>query len=217
MNINERFMKMRFAILYPFGLLLLIFAIPDDNSMRFGMVIIALGILIRLWANCYAIKNDKLTTLGPYAFVRNPLYLGSMLLAIGFVIMLKFYYVGLPFLLILFYIYSNTIKKEEGMLIDKFKDAYFDYKKQVPAIMPTLIRYNKGEKWPPSLKRLFKSGEYKLVIWLTIISIIFYLKKEFIVEHARLDARLISLIVVAVILGAIDFIVEPIRKKSPKY
>jgi len=96
LNIKERFKrwsKLRFAIIYPLGVFVVLFSNSDDRSIMTSIWFIVVGLLLRLWANGYAIKMDKLTTSGPYSFIRHPLYLGTMFLAIGFVIMLKIYYI----------------------------------------------------------------------------------------------------------------------------
>src|SRR5476651_2539578 len=85
----QRSFKPRFAVIYPFGFFVMFFCFLNEASLRAGIGYIIAGVLLRLWSNGYAIKNDKLTTSGPYAFVRNPLYLGTFLIAIGFVIVLK--------------------------------------------------------------------------------------------------------------------------------
>src|SRR5471030_587366 len=115
----QRSFKPRFAVIYPFGFFVLFFCFINEASIRAGIGWILSGLLIRLWSNGYAIKNDKLTTSGPYAFVRNPLYLGTFLIAIGFVIVLKSqpplleWIAGGMFLLGLSYMYHKTIKSEE--------------------------------------------------------------------------------------------------------
>ena len=158
----QRSFKPRFAVIYPFGFFVMFFCSLDEASIRAGIGYIIAGILIRLWSNGYAIKNDKLTTSGPYAFVRNPLYLGTFLIAIGFVIVLKSdpplleWSVGGIFLLALSFMYYRTIKAEQGMLLEKFKEAYSDYCKQVPAMVPCLVPYSKGEKWPFSLSKAYQ-------------------------------------------------------------
>src|ERR1700704_686256 len=135
MNISQRLkrsFKPRFAVIYPFGIYVLLFCSLDEFSLRRGIGYIIAGMLIRLWSNGYAIKNDKLTTSGPYAFVRNPLYLGTFLIAIGFVISLKSqpawleWIGGSIFLLALSFMYYKTINAEQGMLLTKFKNAYSD-------------------------------------------------------------------------------------------
>lgn len=204
-NRLKRWFKFRFVILYPFGVSVVLFAIPDDNSIRTGIGFIITGLLIRIWANGYAIKLEKLTTSGPYAFLRHPLYLGTILLVIGFIIILKIYYIiGILFIILMAHIYYRTIKNEELMLEEKFKDVYINYKKKVPAIFPTIFPYREGEKWSFSFKRLIKSQEYKLFFWMIILTIVFHLKDEFIVEHEAMDAKIWGLIITAFILGILD-------------
>jgi len=185
----QRSFKPRFAVIYPFGFFVMFFCSLDEASIRAGIGFIIAGVLIRMWSNGYAIKNDELTTCGPYAFVRNPLYLGTLLIAIGFVIVLKSepplleWIAGGIFLLALSFMYYRTIKAEQGMLLEKFKEAYSDYCKQVPAMVPCLIPYSKGEKWPFSLSRLIYSREHKPVFWIFILLVVFYLKTHLALEH----------------------------------
>jgi protein-S-isoprenylcysteine O-methyltransferase Ste14 len=212
----KRWFKLRFAILYPFGVFVVLFANSDDKSIMTAIWFILAGLFLRSWANGYAIKLEKLTTSGPYAFVRHPLYLGTMLLTLGFIIMLKIYYLGILFLLIMIGVYYQTIKKEEEMLEQKFKSEYINYKKHVPAIMPTVFPYPEGEKWSFSLKRLIKSQEYKLFLWMIIMVIAFHLKDEFLIEHETPDAKIIVLFVIAFLLGIIDLIGELLQWKKIK-
>lgn len=214
MDTNHRFKrwsKLRFAIIYPFGLFVAIFSNCDDASIRASLGFIITGILIRLWANGYAIKMDKLTTSGPYRFVRHPLYVGTMLIAAGFVIMLKTYIAGTLFIFFMVASYYRTVKKEELMLEEKFKGDYLNYKKKIPAILPTLSPYTQGEKWRFSFKRLLKSKEYKTTIWMIIVVIAFHLKSEFLVEHEKIDAKILTLIIVAFMLGISDLISEIVK------
>ena len=217
MKIKDRFkrwFKLRFAILYPFGTFLVFFANSDDRSIMVGIWLIIAGLLLRAWSNGYAIKLEKLTTSGPYAFVRHPLYLGTMLLAIGFIIMLKIYYIGVLFLFIMAAVYYQTIINEERMLEQKFKHLYVNYVKKVPIILPAISPYREGEKWPFSFKRLMKSKEYKLFIWVIVMVIAFHLKDEFLVEHERIDTRIIGFIIAAFSLGVVDLISELMKRKD---
>src|SRR5471030_2983924 len=124
----QRSFKPRFAVIYPFGFFVLFFCFINEASIRAGIGWIIAGLLIRLWSNGYAIKNDKLTTSGPYSFVRNPLYLGTFLIALGFVLVLKMgFLVGLLFLAALIFMYYNTIQNEQKMLQDKYGIIYQNY------------------------------------------------------------------------------------------
>jgi protein-S-isoprenylcysteine O-methyltransferase Ste14 len=212
-------LKPRFAVIYPFGFFVLFFCSLDDASIRAGIGYIIAGLLLRLWSNGYAIKNDKLTTSGPYAFVRNPLYLGTFLIAIGFVIVLKSepplleWIAGSIFLLALSFMYYRTIKTEQGMLLEKFKEAYGDYCKQVPAMAPSLVPYNKGEKWPFNLQRLIKSKEHKPVFWIFILLVGFYLKTRLLIEHKPMTQMSWALSGMALALILLDIAYEFNKKK----
>lgn len=213
-NRFKRWFKLRFAILYPLGIFVVFFTNSDDRSIIEGIGFILTGLFLRSWANGYAIKLEKFTTSGPYAFVRHPLYLGTMLLIFGFIVMLKIFYLGILFFLIMSAVYYRTIKKEERMLEQKFKQQYIDYKNKIPAIVPTVFPYREGEKWSFSSKRLIKSQEYKLFLWVIIFSIAFHLKEEFLVAHEKIDTKIIVEIAVIFFLAIIDFIGEIIKWKK---
>ncbi len=118
----ERWFKLRFLIMYPLGALLLIFAVPDDKSLIRGIGFISAGLLLRVWANGYAIKMDKLTTSGPYAFIRHPLYLGSALVLTGVLVMLKVFYLVFLFL----FLFSLNLNHSESAFLT-FIMGYFIY------------------------------------------------------------------------------------------
>lgn len=222
MNITERLkrsFKPRFAVIYPFGVFVLFFCTLNENALSTGLFYIIAGMLIRLWSNGYAIKNDKLSTCGPYAFVRNPLYLGTFLIAIGFVIVLKSekvwleWVVGGLFMLALSLLYYRTIKCEQAMLSAKFGDAYRDYCQKVPAIIPCLVPYSKGEKWPFSLQKLINSKEHKPVFWIFILLVAFHVKTRVLIEHKPLTHKSMALVILSLCLIALDIIYEFNKKR----
>ena len=222
MNISHRLQrsfKPRFAVIYPFGFFVMFFCFLNEASIKAGIGYIIAGVLIRLWSNGYAIKNDKLTTSGPYAFVRNPLYLGTFLIAIGFVIVLKSdpawveWIAGGIFLLALSFMYYRTIKAEQGMLLEKFKEAFSSYCKKVPAMIPSLIPYSKGEKWPFSLQRLGLSKEHKVAFWIFILLVVFHIKTRIFIEHKDINDNSWNLIVIAIFLIILDALYEFNKKK----
>jgi hypothetical protein len=183
-----------------------------------GIWLIVLGLAIRLWSNGYAIKTVALTTSGPYSIGRNPLYLGTILITIGFMIMLNTSYAGLVFVLVMLAVYYRTIKSEERALTMKFGQPYLDYKGKVPMIIPTIFRYKAGEKWPFSFKRIIENKEYKLFIWVINIAIIFRLKGYFLIDHESMDMKKMLLIGLFIFLAAIDIGGEIVkwRKKRVK-
>lgn len=208
-----RWFKPRFAITYPFGVLVLLFGYCDDSSIRHGIGFIIAGVLVRLWSNGYAIKNDKLTISGPYAFVRNPLYLGTFLITLGFVIALNMGWLGVLFLAALSIAYYYTIQGEQGMLAAKFGETYRKYREKVPAMVPCFIPYTEGEKWPFNLKRLLDSKEHKPVFWIVILLVIFHLKSRLLIEHQTMSGRSWGLVALAVALILLDILYEFNKKK----
>ncbi|MBL8013726.1 MAG: isoprenylcysteine carboxylmethyltransferase family protein, partial [Candidatus Omnitrophica bacterium] len=210
----RRWFKTRFAVLYPFGLYLILFSNSDDHSIMHGIWFIMAGLLIRLWANGYAIKMDRLTTCGPYAYLRHPLYLGTILLMLGFILMQKVYVVGAVFLAAFLFVYSRTIRSEEGMLLAKFGQGYTNYRMSVPAIFPTFQAYRNGEKWPFSFQRLLHSQEYKLFLWMIILIIGFHLKDELLIEHETPDLKIWMLTLTALAMASSDFILDIFRKRK---
>lgn len=82
--------------------------------MLYGCCIVAAGLLIRSWANGYAIKMDKLTTSGPYAFVRHPLYAGTLLMLIGFTVILNSHWWGVLFIFIFWQSMSIPCARKNG-------------------------------------------------------------------------------------------------------
>lgn len=219
-NRLRRWFKLRFFITYPFGLFVLFYPAtsPTTTSFKAGIGFIAVGLATRIWANGYAIKTQKLTISGPYSLMRHPLYLGTMLIAIGFSIMLRTSYVGALFIVIMALVYYRTIKNEERALTERYKEAYLDYKKNVAVILPTNFPYKKGEKWHFSFARVIENHEYKLFIWIVNIVIIFRLKGYFIVEHEQMDMKKWLLIILFFALGAIDIAGEIVKsRKKRKY
>lgn len=114
-----------------------------------GIAVGFLGILLRQWAAGCLKKNDELATSGPYALVRNPLYLGSFLAAIGlaaagssFSLSLRLPYLDrtlffwCAILLMLESVYLPKIRKEEEDLRAKFGKSFEAYSRSVPALIP---------------------------------------------------------------------------------
>lgn len=107
-----------------------------------ALLLCGIGITVRAWGTCHCNygqgRRKKLTTTGPYAFVRNPLYLGNMsILAAGMVaselIWLLPLQLGWAFL-----IYSGAIRYEERELEQEYGDAFLRYRERVPAWIPVI-------------------------------------------------------------------------------
>ena len=111
------------------------FSHPDLRSLAWGMPLSVLGLLLRGWAAGHLEKDSRLATSGPYAHVRNPLYLGTLLVAAGLVVASRRWLLALLFAAVFLLIYLPAIELEEQHLAELFPD-FAIYASRVPALWP---------------------------------------------------------------------------------
>src|SRR5271168_5055530 len=121
-----------FAVLY-FWL-----ARPSWRSLALGATVIFPGLLIRALASGHVRKNEALAMSGPYAYTRNPLYLGSLLMGIGFAVASRSWWVGVVLVVMFFAIYLPVIRGEEEFLRGKFPE-FEEYARCVPRMLPRML------------------------------------------------------------------------------
>jgi protein-S-isoprenylcysteine O-methyltransferase Ste14 len=110
---------------------------PQPAAVAWSLALVVPGLWLRAYASGYVKKNRELTVTGPYAHTRNPLYLGSMLIAAGFAVALLSWPMGLVFALGFTAIYVPVIASEERFLRATFP-AFDDYCQRVPRLIPRL-------------------------------------------------------------------------------
>jgi protein-S-isoprenylcysteine O-methyltransferase Ste14 len=115
---------------------------PSWQSLGLGFIGILPGLLIRALASGHVHKNEALATSGPYAYTRNPLYLGSLIMAIGFAVAARSWWVGAALGVFFITIYVPVIRGEEAFLRDKFPE-YEEYATRVPRMWPRLAAPSK--------------------------------------------------------------------------
>lgn len=114
-----------------------------DNALDFlGFLVILKGIFLRMAARghkkAHSGQGGQLVTTGPYALVRNPMYLGSFLMGAGFILMLWPWW-SLPFFALLFYLrFNRQIIEEEGRLSESFGEGFAAYCQKTPRLFPSL-------------------------------------------------------------------------------
>ncbi|MBU1044242.1 MAG: isoprenylcysteine carboxylmethyltransferase family protein [Candidatus Omnitrophica bacterium] len=156
---NLRFKKMRLWASYPFAAVYLVFVYKYGIVVNPGLGVIIAGLLIRFWAAGYIKKIRKLTTSGPYAFVRNPLYVGNFLIGLGFCLFVNNIYLSIIYTLLFAFFYLGTMRKEEILLTQLFGNDYIEYKKAVPAFFPRLTPYKSKDPIRFSLAQAHFNGE----------------------------------------------------------
>jgi protein-S-isoprenylcysteine O-methyltransferase Ste14 len=122
----------------------LVFARPSPLTLLIGAVVALPGLALRAWASGYLRKNDALATAGPYAYTRNPLYLGSFLIGLGFTVAAARWSLGLLFLGLFAGIYVPVMRVESQTLADLFGESYRHYAVEVPVFFPRLYPYSSG-------------------------------------------------------------------------
>lgn len=103
-----------------------------------GIPLVVLGEALRTWAAGHLVKDESLTVGGPYAHVRNPLYLGSLLNTLGFLVILGDLLLAAIFLALAIAIYLPTVKQEEDYLCRMHGEAFEAYRRAVPGLVPRL-------------------------------------------------------------------------------
>ena len=154
-----------FAIL--FVPLVCYFGQPTRELLITGSVIAVIGALIRLWASGHVKKNKVLATDGPYAFVRHPLYVGNILILLGFSIAANVWWAyALMVFLILFY-YPPAISYEDAKLNRLFGEEWQNWSENIHALIPSFSRRGGSTSSEWSFKQsLFRNGEPVIVLYL---------------------------------------------------
>ena len=122
---------------FAFAAVFLWLAQPTWRTMLLSLLLVVPGVWLRAYAAGYVRKNAELTRTGPYAYTRNPLYLGSMLIAFGFATAAASWDILIALALLFAAIYIPTIQSEEGYLREHFAD-FDEYAARVPRLLPRL-------------------------------------------------------------------------------
>lgn len=153
----------------PCGFLLLItfawLSRPSSLSLAIGVPIGCLGLLLRAWAAGHLAKDQQLAISGPYSFLRNPLYAGTLIVAAGIVIASRDTWLALIFTAVFLFVYLPTIELEEQHLRGKFPE-YAEYAQRVPRLIPAWRRRADPRRFSWALYR--RNEEYKALLGFAI-------------------------------------------------
>lgn len=127
--------RVRVPLGFVFAAIFLWLAKPTPKSMLLGSALIIPGLAIRALASGHVKKNEELTMTGPYAYTRNPLYLGSLILTVGFAISARSWWSGAGLVVIFLAIYLPVIHGEEVFLKEHFPE-FPEYARRVPRLLP---------------------------------------------------------------------------------
>ena len=107
-------------------------------ASNFAISIILLGLATRMYASGFVLKNKELSTTGPYAFVRHPLYTGNIMILIGLCLINGFFWSFVTAFIFLWFYYPTAIEYEDRKLKSLFPDTWGEWASMTPALMPKM-------------------------------------------------------------------------------
>ena len=170
--------RIRVPLGFVFAVLYFWLARPTWRFIAFGAIAIVPGLLVRASASGHVRKNEALATSGPYAYTRNPLYLGSLLMGIGFAVAARSWWVGVVLVLMFFAIYLPVIRGEEAFLRQRFPE-FDEYARRVPRMFPRLLpSVSDGEAGGFSFELYRKHREYNALLGSSLLTVALILKMK---------------------------------------
>ena len=141
---------------------------PRPGLLLAGALLAALGLAVRAWAAGVIHKERELSTGGPYAHTRNPLYVGSFLIGLGVTVAGGRWFFVAAFLLFFAWVYTRTIRSEAATLEGLFGESYREYARHVPAFLPRPTPWRRGERTPArpafTVDRWRRNREYEALL-----------------------------------------------------
>ena len=163
MNVRQFLFQNRSYTPIPFLVVMVIFARPTIVSLCVGFCIVAAGECLRLWGVAIAGSETRTTgpvggtfliTRGPFAYVRNPLYVGNIIMytGVGVMSLALFPWLTLAAFCYFLWQYAQIVTLEEEHLASAFGEEYRKYSQAVPRFLPTSERYHGGNNPQPELE-----------------------------------------------------------------
>jgi protein-S-isoprenylcysteine O-methyltransferase Ste14 len=175
--------KIRVPLGFAYAVLFLWFSRPTPALLVAGVGLAGAGLAVRVWASGYLNKGRELATCGPYAWTRNPLYLGSFLMGLGFAVSGARLFLVLFFSLLFFAVYWPVMRREEQELAHWFGGPYQSYRDGVPLFLPSFRRLYPSSR-PEELgapsnfewARVIFNREYRAVAGFVLVSVFLWVK-----------------------------------------
>ncbi|MEW6558058.1 MAG: isoprenylcysteine carboxylmethyltransferase family protein [Elusimicrobiota bacterium] len=155
---------LRRIIAFLFAIIVVLFGLKSEKVFYWAIIFILCGESIRIWSAGYIRKNKVLSIVGPYRYVRNPLYIGSFLIGVGFALFIGNFFVLILILISFGIVYTFQVKYEEKKLTEIFGEKYLEYKKNVRRWLPRITAFGlEDEKFNISLA-ILKNKEYNSIL-----------------------------------------------------
>ncbi len=165
-----------------FALVFIYSARPQMELFMAGLGLALAGLGVRIWAAGHIEKGSRLAARGPYQFTRNPLYLGSFLIGLGFSLAAATAWLMVLFVLLFFALYVPVMRREESELDHSFGSEYEFYRQKVPLFLPRLPVRHSTDSTPESGDRNFQwrlellNREHNAVVGFVVIAVVLWAK-----------------------------------------
>ncbi|MFN2502515.1 MAG: isoprenylcysteine carboxylmethyltransferase family protein [Pyrinomonadaceae bacterium] len=155
--------RARVPLGFLFAIVFLVFARPTALMLLIGGAIAIVGLLIRAWASGHIRKAQELAVSGPYAYTRNPLYVGTFILGVGFTVAAGVWWLALLFVALFLGIYLPVMSIETNDMRRIFGEDFYEYERNVPVLVPRLTVWkDTGRNFDFQL--YFRYREYRAAI-----------------------------------------------------
>lgn len=163
--LRAKYLSARLLPLYALGMLWLCFAAPTRASLVVGGLVAGFGAVLRAWGAGHLVKTDRLVVAGPYSRLRHPLYAGTLLAVVGLgaaagrrslaVVAALF----VPFFLLYYLPYKDRI--EGARLERRYGEAYADWRRAVPALLPRLAPWRPERGDPRAARSRWSAARFR--------------------------------------------------------
>lgn len=178
-KLGKLFQRVRVTSGYVFAIIFFVFCKPAAELLIIGSAIAVLGLLIRAWACGHLRKVAELDMSGPYAYTRNPLYLGSFLITVGFAVASGVWWLAMISIIFFLGIYLPVMNVEKSELEEVLGDEYRAYVREVPVFVPKLTPARSSER-KFDFQLYLKNGEYSAAVGVAATIFILILKAYYI-------------------------------------
>lgn len=146
-KLDKRFLqRIRVPLGFLFAILFVVFSRPTLWTLMIGGAVGLIGLLIRAWASGHIDKASTLAVSGPYAYTRNPLYLGSIILGLGFTVAAGVWWLALLFSALFLGIYLPVMRVEVEDMRRIFGADFDEYERNVPLFLPRITPWKKSDR-----------------------------------------------------------------------
>lgn len=170
LKFDKRFLqRLRVPLGFVFAIVFMVFAKPTPLSLAIGSLVAVVGLAIRAWASGHIRKARKLAISGPYAYTRNPLYVGSFLMGVGFTAASGVWWLALLFSALFIGIYWPVMRVEAQDMHRIFGASFAEYERNVPLFIPRITVWtNTGAKFDFGLYLQYREYRAALGVFLAI-------------------------------------------------